>query len=94
MTRILCFIACAGFAMPAYAETLKIGQPVTVPVIVNVENIGKLDIGPNGLFNVEGYGICQVETISEEDGRPLIRGYCNDDEPVKMAGDETMMIYY
>lgn len=39
---------------------------------------------------VNGYGVCLVET-SLEYGLPVIRGYCNDDEPVVQDGD---MIYY
>lgn len=87
--RTLAFIACAGFAMPCYAEPLQIGQPVDVGAMVNVQSFAAIDLNLNGLYHVEGAGLCQIETKGG-----VIRGYCNDDEPVKMAGDDTMMIYY
>lgn len=39
MVRVISFAACLGIAMPSYADSLQIGDSVTVPVTVTVSSI-------------------------------------------------------
>ena len=41
--KILTFAACLGFAMPCYADSIQIGDPVTVPVTVTVSSVALCD---------------------------------------------------